>query len=196
MRPIYLLICLFFLLGACTNRPKDSYPKNNEEFHILGDSDSYYSIFEDYINENDIPGLYGSYTYIYVDEDTIPEMLIKGGEPTGYLVLSKQGDSIVEMGTWRLDFDYIERSGLCSYMNGKQGHYYTHVWRLANGVFEKILDVDTQDFGNTGTCVFNNQEYDYEEGEKIYCREYLEKGKRIDADSIKEWFPFKFIEPY
>lgn len=161
---------------------------------IIHNADRFYSIYEKYIGHNNINKDNLCYSYIYLDNDSIPEMIINSGsEYGGYTILSKQDNEIIEMNTWRLDFDYIEKTGLCAYQNGKQGHFFSHVWLLSKGKFEKIFDVETSDNGISGTCFYYDNEVDYSKWEELYMQTFRNKGNVINVDSIKRWNGFPQI---
>ncbi|MCR5444125.1 MAG: hypothetical protein K6E96_00380 [Bacteroidales bacterium] len=77
----------------------------------------------------------------YIDNDTIPEMiLLCSCEATGNKVLTIRDGKVSEWNSWRCSSSYIPRSGLIENHDGHMGYYYDRVFRLENGVFTELFN--------------------------------------------------------
>lgn len=108
---------------------------NNEDIDWL-------SAYMDYVeNGNFDSDAYSGYSFIYLDNDEIPELVIHGNyEAAGNIICSYYNGLISELQTARLGFSYLEKQGLLCNSDGNMGCYYDIVYSLENGEFTKIGD--------------------------------------------------------
>lgn len=165
---------------------KISYSKDS----IFCDSDipEYY---KEYLRQNSITD---DYALIYIDSDTIPELILKGDWVEGQLILSKQKDTIVSLKTWKLGFSYIEKTGLCGYSCMHKGSIWDKYYKLENGDFENFIDFFADDLGYwdqdkeglaQGRLIYNGNRVDCIKLKTILQKEYYDKGNVITTEIIK-----------
>lgn len=74
------------------------------------------------------------YSFIYVDDDDTPELVIYTGiEAGGCMVLTFHDGIMDEWQSSRLDFTYIERGNLICNSEGHMGYYYDMVYTIQDG---------------------------------------------------------------
>ena len=107
-------------------------------YDFLINSDYAYEIDGEYSNQYDY---YMGKTYylLYVDDDAIPEIYVKGTDYAGgdQLLYYRDGQ-IYEVYFCNLGGSYIPRSGMMCDSGGHMGYYYDEVWQLKNGEFQMI----------------------------------------------------------
>ena len=80
-----------------------------------------------------------TYTFIYVDDDDIPELVIDTGfEAGGCLILTYHDNVVNELQTMRLNFSYIKRGNLICNSDGLMGFYYDYVYTIRDGKWEYV----------------------------------------------------------
>lgn len=126
---------------------------NNEDIDWL-------SAYMDYVeNGNFDSDAYCGYSFIYLDNDEIPELVIHGSYvAAGNIICSYYNGLISELQT--ASFSYLEKQGLLCNSDGNMGYYYDIVYSLENGEFTKIAE------GNYG------DDGDYWNGEQVTADEY------------------------
>lgn len=115
------------------------------------------------------------YSLIYIDDDTIPE-LVKVGccEAMGCSIVSYGDDGINETSLNRLYFSYIERGGLLCNSEGNMDYYYDLVYRMEKGRLTQIASgyrgaLDTpREFDANGNLVYVYEWEGVRMGEKEY----------------------------
>lgn len=149
---------------------------------------SYHAEIQDFASEN------RDFALIYIDSDTIPELILEGDWVNGQLILSKQKDSIVSLQTWREGFSYIERTGLCGFAYGRQGSFWNQYFKLENGGFRNFIDFIGEDYGYfdeskeglaKGRLLYNGKRIDCNKLNEILQKEYFDKGNVITTNIIK-----------
>ena len=149
---------------------------------------SYHSEIQDFASEN------RDFALIYIDSDTIPELILEGDWVNGQLILSKQKDSIVSLQTWREGFSYIERTGLCGFAFGHKGTFWDQYYKLENGDFRNFIDFIGLDYGYSdeskeglakGRLLYNGNRIDCNKLNTILQKEYYDKGDVITTNIIK-----------
>lgn len=104
--------------------------------------------YAEYVRNNDgfftterIIDIWNSWGLAYIDNDTIPEMvLLCPGEAYGNKVLSIYKGEVKEWSSWRCQATYISRSGLIDNHDGHMGEYWDKVFELKDGVFKEIYN--------------------------------------------------------
>ena len=75
----------------------------------------------------------------YIDDDTIPEMLLLCPcEANGCKVLTIYGGKVFEWNSWRCGVSYIPKSGLINNEDGNMGHYYDRIIKLKDGEYNLV----------------------------------------------------------
>lgn len=136
---------------------------NNEDTDWL-------SAYMDYVeNGNFDSDDYSGYSFIYLDNDEIPELVIHGNyEAAGNIICSYYNGLISELYTARLMFSFLEKQGLLCSSDGNMGYYYDIVYSLENGEFTKIGDGSWNE-----TVVDENISFEYFwNGEQLTADEY------------------------
>ena len=124
------------------------------------------------------------YSLIYVDDDSIPEMLVTFSyEAAGTLLLTFDGERASGKTIGRIGgVKYIDRGGLLKMSNGHMGYFYDMVYRIENGTAENIG-------GGNYTVTFDgdgeNEIYTYYWGDdEIGEDEYNENLAALFDDSL------------
>ena len=119
----------------------------------------------------------------YIDDDTIPEMLLLYGcEATGNKVLTINNGEVSEWNSWRCGVSYIPKSGLINNEDGSMGHYYDRIIKLENGNFELLY------MTNSNECIgcLLDSNYVYYKGKKYYYSDSPQEYERYVDDSVKQ----------
>lgn len=110
-----------------------------------------------------------TYGLIYVDRDSIPELVIHtGGEAGGCQILTWHNGMTDVLQTRRLGFTYQERGNLLCNSDGHMGYYYDDVFEIRNGKW-KLLAYGAYD---------NPEGWDEEQGRYV-CNHYVFSGKEV-----------------
>lgn len=123
-----------------------------------------------------------TFSFIYVDEDDIPELVCDtGAEAGGCLILTFGHGETDALQTHRLNFDYLEGEGLLCNSDGNMGAYYDRVFALKDG---KWMLVAEGGYGDpAGGPVLDEQDnfiYEYSwEGTKVSEEEYEKSLKGV-----------------
>ncbi len=132
-----------------------------------------------------------AYTFIYLDDDDIPEIFITTNSGAGgEMVLTYYGGKVSCLELYRLESQYIERSGLIYTDTGHMGVYPVTITKLENGVFTEIGNgvyriVDDK-------TVEEEYEYEYEwEGKKVSEETFNSKISKI-YDKKKSKYPDEY----
>ena len=127
--------------------------------------DSWKQIYVDFI-ENDMDDILGDYDldwftnwsfgFIYVNDDTIPELVISAGyEAGGNVILTIANGQVDYIITSRLGFYYDEKGDYLVNSDGHMGYYFDNVYTIDEDGFEFLLggvynDVYDEDYNYTG----------------------------------------------
>ena len=131
---------------STTSKPKYETPKIDASLWKT----AYLNIIE---CRQELDGTRGAYALVYVDDDNIPELYIKGCcEAEGDIIYSYKNDTVLEQRLSRmLGGKYIERSGKIANKNGHMGNYYTHIYVLSNSGFTQTFNASyTERYEGTG----------------------------------------------
>lgn len=145
-----------------------------------------------YLMKADIPWEEGDmwfYTLVFIDDDEIPEMIVRSNlyYALDGLVMS-QYDGVVSSIEVLKEVQYIERSGLLKNYWSNVGGSMDRVFQLKNGQFELTATMQGEDnFENPGVrYYFNGKEVDEETAEKLLKEAFEDKGSSIFIDDL-EW---------
>ncbi|WP_026658667.1 C-type lectin domain-containing protein [Butyrivibrio sp. AC2005] len=87
------------------------------------------------------------YSFIYVDDDDIPELVVDTSvEVGGCQILAYHDGTVNVLQTARLYFTYIEKSGLLCNSDGHMGYYYDYVYSLEDGIWKCALSADWTEY--------------------------------------------------
>lgn len=102
--------------------------------------DAWRKAYLDYLNTEVAPcAREVSFTFIYLDDDDIPEMFIDTGiEASGQAIIGYYDGEIVEGYFSRIGSQYIEKSGLVYTNTGHMGFYPLDITKYENGKFTVI----------------------------------------------------------
>ena len=204
-----ILICITALLAGCQNTKTDmandistdagSTSTHDEDIASIGisndgDGDDFHEhqwIFgkgfsswqEGYKAYIEAAPNYQRYGLIYVDDDDIPELAIKGYcEADGCQIVSFHQGEVNILHTLRLGFSYIEKKGLLCNSNGCQGQYYDIVYSLSEGKWKCIFSGSnyTHDFGSWDDEAGKFLDFHYAiDDVEVDEKTYYEKLKKI-----------------
>lgn len=133
--------------------------------------------YEKYLYENPMSTSEKPYSLIFMNDDTIPEVVIQGDcEATGNMICTYIDNEVVSMYTSRLMFSFLEKQNLLNNCGGIMGSYYDRIFSIKDRAFE---------------CVYSGEwmeSYDYDEGHVItdengnVLYEYLWGGQQVSSD--------------
>lgn len=115
-----------------------------------------------------------AYALIYVDDNDIPELYVRGcDEADGDRIYTFQDGYVIEQSMYRIGGGrYIERSGRIVNHNGHMGYSYTAVYNLDEKGFAKAFEASSQEH-----VTF------LENGEYYFTYEYSVEGKSASEDA-------------
>lgn len=127
-----------------------------------------------------------SYTLAYIDDDEVPEMIIRCDEcfPIPIFVLS-QHDGIVSSIEADHEVEYNEREGLLIINTGGHGESISRVFQLKNGKFE-LTATEMEMEGEEITYFFNDAKVDQETAERLLGEAFEYKETTISIEEL-EW---------
>ena len=119
-----------------------------------------------------------TYSFIYVDDDEIPELVVDTGIEAGgcALVTYHEGKGTDVFYTGRLNFQYMERENLVNNADGNMGDYWDIIVSIVDGKWECIAQGTHREKWEDGGVVFDkdgNAEEIYDwNGESVTQEEY------------------------
>ena len=147
--------------------------------------------YVDYIEGMESYDSYDKCSFIYVDEDEIPELVINTGiYETGCLILTFYDGEVEVLQTGGLRFRYIERKNLLCDTAGQAGEYENRVYFIENGKWIYIAGGKYVSELENGLHI---DKYNFEwEGEKVEEEQYWERLNYI-FDEEQAIIPKKYI---
>ena len=143
---------------------------------------------ESFYTDERIMDIWPKWSLGYIDNDTIPEMLLLCPcEANGCKVLTIYDGKVSEWNSWRCGVSYIPKSGLINNEDGGMGHYYDRIIKLENGEFNLVYKKNCVE---SADCLDSN--YVYYNGEKYSISCSPEKYERYVNDSVKQSLYFSF----
>ena len=142
----------------------------------------------------------------YINNDTIPEMLLYGSEATGCKVLTIYDGKVSEWNSWRCGVSYIPKSGLINSKDGSMGHYYDRVIKLENGKFTLVYmtnRVENFDYLDSNYVYYQGKKYSITDSTgkfNLYTNDsvkhtlYTAFGQSVDFYAIDSLYPTAFFE--
>ena len=161
---------------------------------------------DDFYTDERIMDIWQYWGLAYIDDDTIPEILLYGCEATGCKVLTIYNGKVSEWNSWRCGVSYIPKSGLIDNEDGSMGHYYDRIIKLENGEFNMIYMtnyVESIDYIDSVYVCYNGEKYCYSTSPdeyNLYSNDsvkqalYTAKGQSIDYNAIDSRYPTAFFE--
>ena len=158
MKWICTITVLWLLIVGCENKSKVG-QTHLPEVCVWSNGDwatdwmrlyvEYARRYDDFYTDKRIMDTWRAWGLAYIDDDTIPEMILFCScEATGNKVLTIHDGNVSEWNSWRCGSSYIPRSGLIENHDGSMGYYYDRVFRLENGVFTELFN-HTDQFHST-----------------------------------------------
>ena len=140
----------------------------------------------------------------YIDNDTIPEMILYGCEATGCKVLTIFDGKVSEWNSWRCGVSYIPKSGLINNEDGSMGHYYDRIIKLEDGEYTLVYmtnyveDVEDSNYvycqGNKFSVSNSPEEYSLYTNDSVKQALYTSFGQSVDINAIDSLYPSAFFE--
>ncbi len=145
-------------------------------FDIL-DDDGWKKAYFQYMVKENLLGEQWSYSFIYVNDDLVPELVANSGvEAGGCVVMTYKDGKVDAFQTARLDMYYIEKSNIINNSAGHMGYYYDRIYKIVNGKWVNIVNGEYSGFENEA-----NPERDAETG-RLLCKDYVWDGKIVTKD--------------
>ena len=116
----------------------------------------------------------------YIDNDTIPEMLLYGSEAAGCKVLTIYEGKVSEWNSWRCGVSYIPKSGLINNEDGSMGHYYDRIVKLEDGEYTLVYMINYYE-----GIDYIDSNYVYYQGNKYSISDSPKEYERYTNDSVK-----------
>ena len=216
MKRICTIAVLVLLLVGCgnTNKVEQEYPS---EVCVWKNGDwatewmqkyvEYVRGYDDFYTEERMMDLWHYWGLAYIDDDTIPEMLLLHGcEATGCKVLTIYDRNVSEWNSWRCGNSYIPKSGLINNEDGSMGHYYDRIIKLENGNYSLVYmtnHVESIDYLDSNYVYYNGERYSLSTSPDEYNRYaddsvkqalYSSFGQSIDFNTVGSLYPTAFFE--
>ncbi len=121
-----------------------------------------------------------SFSFIYLDDDEIPELVLHGDcEAAGNIICTYYNGSVVELNTQRLSFDYLEKQGLLCNSTGNMGYYFDNIFNLKDGEFTNVVSGEYwETYDDNGNIVTD--------ANGIIVFSYSWNGQQVTADEYDE----------
>ena len=116
----------------------------------------------------------------YIDNDTIPEMILYGCEAIGCKVLTIYDGKVSEWNSWRCGVSYIPKSGLINNEDGSMGHYYDRIVKLEDGEYTLVYMTNYYEGVD-----YVDSNYVYYQGNKYSISDSPKEYERYTNDSVK-----------
>ena len=141
---------------------------------------AYLEYMEDYIDnypwQGDIYDL-TKYSFIYVDDDDIPELIIYPGVSTSCDILTFHDGKIDVLSTDRDTVRYMEKKNLLDNYSGTMGFYHDYIYSIENGKWVYVTGGEYSDKYNDEHAAYD---YNYRwEGEEVAEEVYKAKLNAI-----------------
>lgn len=216
MKRIYTIAVIAVLLASCgnTNKVEQDYPSEVCVWKNGQWATDWMQKYVEYVRGNDyfytderIFYIWQKWGLAYIDDDTIPEMLLLYGcEATGNKVLTIHGGTVSEWNSWRCGVSYIPKSGLINNEDGSMGHYYDRIIKLEDGEFNLVYmknDVESIDYLDSNYVYYNGnkysltnslQQYEHYASDSVKQALYTSIGQCIDFNAIDSLYPTSIFE--
>lgn len=127
--------------------------------------------YEKYVSENFTEVSGKPYSFIFLNDDEIPELVVEGNcEATGNMICTYINGAVVSMNTQRLSFSFIERGNLLCNSSGNMGYYYDIVSSIGDKEFICVAEGDWSEGRDDET---ENLVYEYFwDGQQVSEEEY------------------------
>lgn len=97
--------------------------------------------YEAYVKEIAMSTSQQPYSFIYLNEDAIPELVVQGDcEASGNMICTYINNEVVALQTSRLHFTYIPKQNLLNNSGGNMGVYYDRIYSIADKDFALVND--------------------------------------------------------
>jgi len=211
-----LIITLALLLVGCANKGTKErlYPSEvcvwrngNWTTDWMQKYVEYVRSYDDFYTDERIIDIWHYWGLAYIDNDTIPEMLLLYGcEATGNKVLTIHDGKVTEWNSWRCGVSYIPKSGLINNEDGSMGHYYDRIIKLENGEFDLVYmknEFESFEYLDSIFVYYDGEKYSYANSPQKYNRYsddsvkqslYISIGQSIDFNAIDSLYPTAFFE--
>ena len=147
----------------------------------ISDDDEWKKAYFQYMVKENLLSEQWSYSFIYVDDDLVPELVADSGvEAGGCIVMTYKDGKVDAFQTARLGLCYIERSNIINNSAGHMGYYYDRIYKIVNGKWVNIVNGEYSGFENEA-----NPERDEETGRPL-CKDYVWDGKIVTKDEYNE----------
>lgn len=140
----------------------------------------------------------------YIDNDTIPEMVLCGCEANGCKVLTIHDGKVSEWNSWRCGVSYIPKSGLINNQDGSMGHYYDRIIKLEDGEYTLVYmtnyveDVEDSNYvyyqGNKYSVSNSPEKYSLYTNDSVKQALYTSFGQSVEINAIDSLYPSAFFE--
>lgn len=134
--------------------------------------------YEQYVRDNFPYMSFAPYSLIYLNDDTIPELVVQGDcEATGYMICTYVNDSVVTMNTNGLNFSFIEKQNALCNSGGNMGYFYDAIYSIQEGVFVLVAEGQSEPiWSNEGYYLYDEEnnllsKY-YWNGQEVLEKEY------------------------
>lgn len=125
--------------------------------------------YEAYVKEIAMNTLEQPYSFIYLNDDAIPELVVQGDcEATGNMICTYIDNEVVALHTSRLHFAYIPKQNLLDNSGGNMGVYYDRIYSISDKDFELVDDGEWNEVYEDDEIVF---EYSWN-GQTVSSEEY------------------------
>lgn len=125
--------------------------------------------YEAYVKEVGMRTLEKPYSFIYLNDDAIPELVVQGDcEATGNMICTYINNEVVALHTSRLHFAYIPKQNLLNNSGGNMGVYYDRIYSISDKDFALVDDGEWNEVYEDDEVLF---EYSWN-GQTVSSEEY------------------------
>lgn len=148
----------------------------------------YLDYLNDLKNQNQIEQ-YCAAGLIYVDDDDIPELYIKGDDAVGGLILTCVSGSVDALHTGIFNVFYMEKYNLIGGITSFGYHfdYYEEIYSITDGKWECIASVENIALNDDSECEDYNVQYTLM-GQPVTCEEFERELAPINEVKMRKYF--------
>ncbi|MDO5540499.1 MAG: C-type lectin domain-containing protein [Eubacteriales bacterium] len=161
-----------FLLSALTFSMVFSWTASAEDvqvediFEVEESTGGWQQAYLDAIESVNGSGVYGDFSYalIYVDGDSIPELLCNTGIEAGGCQVYTWHDGVLDqLQTSRLGYTYIESANLFNNTGGHMGYYFDNIYAIEDGMWVEVAAGYYVEENGTSSYTWENESVTEEE---------------------------------
>lgn len=141
--------------------------------------------YEAYVKQITMNPSQQPYSFIYINDDAIPELVIQGDcEASGNIICTFINNEVVDFQTTRLHFSFLPKQNLLNNSGGNTGVYYDRIYSILDKDFVLVNDGEWNEVSDNGNVSYkyswNGQEVSSDEYDHCLTQVY-DNEKAIDS---------------